>query len=133
MQGVIPPFRLAGVAGLSFGRLRRAGTASTPNLPVPSGAGSILGEVEQKWLAGVAGLSFGRMRRAGTASTPNLPVPWGAGSILGEVEQKWLAGVAGFEPAHGGIKSRCLTAWLHPNSARCILRERAPIAARTAM
>ena len=26
-----------------------------------------------------------------------------------------LAGVAGLEPAHDGIKIRCLTAWLHPN------------------
>jgi hypothetical protein len=25
-----------------------------------------------------------------------------------------MAGVAGFEPAHDGIKTRCLTAWLHP-------------------
>lgn len=27
-----------------------------------------------------------------------------------------VAGVAGFEPAHGGTKNRCLTAWLHPNT-----------------
>jgi hypothetical protein len=26
----------------------------------------------------------------------------------------YMAGVAGFEPAHGGIKTRCLTAWLYP-------------------
>ena len=26
-----------------------------------------------------------------------------------------LAGVAGFEPTNGGIKTRCLTAWLYPN------------------
>ena len=25
-----------------------------------------------------------------------------------------MAGVAGFEPAHHGIKTRCLTPWLHP-------------------
>ncbi len=25
-----------------------------------------------------------------------------------------LAGVPGFEPGHGGIKTRCLTAWLYP-------------------
>ncbi len=25
-----------------------------------------------------------------------------------------LAGMAGFEPAHNGVKVRCLTAWLHP-------------------
>ena len=26
-----------------------------------------------------------------------------------------MAGVAGFEPTNGGIKTRCLTAWLYPN------------------
>ena len=26
-----------------------------------------------------------------------------------------MAGVVGFEPTHHGIKTRCLTAWLHPN------------------
>ena len=25
-----------------------------------------------------------------------------------------MAGAAGFEPAHGGTKSRCLTAWPRP-------------------
>ena len=32
--------------------------------------------------------------------------------------QSWMAGAAGFEPAHGGTKNRCLTAWLRPNAAR---------------
>ena len=27
-----------------------------------------------------------------------------------------VAGVVGFEPTVHGIKTRCLTAWLHPNS-----------------
>ena len=27
-----------------------------------------------------------------------------------------LAGVAGFEPAHDGIRIRCLTAWRYPNN-----------------
>ena len=27
-----------------------------------------------------------------------------------------MAGVAGFEPAHDGIKTRCLTAWRYPNN-----------------
>lgn len=27
-----------------------------------------------------------------------------------------MAGVEGFEPSHDGIKTRCLTAWLHPSS-----------------
>ena len=30
-----------------------------------------------------------------------------------------MAGVAGIEPAHVEIKTRCLTAWLHPNSVLC--------------
>ena len=36
-----------------------------------------------------------------------------------------MAGVAGFEPAHAGIKTRCLTAWRHPsNRERAIVRIR---------
>ena len=27
----------------------------------------------------------------------------------------FLAGIAGFEPAHDGVKVRCLTAWRYPN------------------
>ena len=27
-----------------------------------------------------------------------------------------LAGVVGLEPTNGGIKTRCLTTWLHPKS-----------------
>ncbi len=30
------------------------------------------------------------------------------------------AGVAGFEPTHGGVKVRCLTAWLHPTGHFCL-------------
>ncbi len=26
-----------------------------------------------------------------------------------------MAGVVGFEPTHGGVKVRCLTAWRYPN------------------
>ena len=38
-----------------------------------------------------------------------------------------LAGAAGFEPAHGGTKNRCLTAWLRPKSqAACIASAPAP-------
>ncbi len=29
-----------------------------------------------------------------------------------------MAGLAGFEPAHDGIKTRCLTAWRQPNIDR---------------
>ena len=34
----------------------------------------------------------------------------------------YLAGVAGFEPAVHGTKNRCLTTWLHPNAAGCLLK-----------
>ena len=37
----------------------------------------------------------------------------GGQRLLAEPE---LAGVPGFEPGHGEIKIRCLTAWLHPSS-----------------
>ena len=30
---------------------------------------------------------------------------------------EWLAGAGGIEPPNGGIKIRCLTAWLRPNDA----------------
>src|SRR6185436_12801781 len=30
-------------------------------------------------------------------------------------KQEWLAGAGGIEPPNGGIKIRCLTAWLRPN------------------
>jgi hypothetical protein len=42
-------------------------------------------------------------------STAYLPV-----IILCIAPYQGLAGVAGFEPAHDGIKTRCLTTWLHP-------------------
>src|SRR5690606_23256937 len=39
--------------------------------------------------------------------------------VAGYPKLRGLAGVAGFEPAHDGIKTRCLTTWLHPNRANC--------------
>ncbi len=38
-----------------------------------------------------------------------------------------MVGVAGFEPAHGGIKSRCLTTWRHPKRTGDMIGERAII------
>ena len=35
-----------------------------------------------------------------------------------------LAGAAGFEPANGGIKSRCLTTWRRPNTAEVPAKNR---------
>ena len=47
---------------------------------------------------------------------------------LQELRETKHAGVAGFEPTHGGVKVRCLTAWLHPigagSSARLLHRKR---------
>ena len=34
-----------------------------------------------------------------------------------------LAGVEGFEPSVHGTKNRCLTAWLHPNSAALLTKQ----------
>jgi hypothetical protein len=36
-------------------------------------------------------------------------------STRGIIQKIMMAGVPGFEPGHGGIKTRCLTAWLYPN------------------
>ena len=34
-----------------------------------------------------------------------------------------MAGIAGFEPAHDGIKTRCLTAWRYPSNFSIIAIE----------
>jgi len=39
-----------------------------------------------------------------------------SGNKSRESTDKDLAGVAGFEPTYGGIKTRCLTTWRHPNT-----------------
>jgi hypothetical protein len=46
-----------------------------------------------------------------------------------------MAGVAGFEPAHDGIKTRCLTAWLHPNKNpyNMVRKERLELSRREAL
>ena len=38
------------------------------------------------------------------------------GERAGSSDEEELAGVAGFEPTNGGIKTRCLTTWRHPNT-----------------
>ena len=35
--------------------------------------------------------------------------------IAPERKRRRMVGMAGFEPTHAGIKTRCLTAWLHPS------------------
>jgi integrase len=46
-----------------------------------------------------------------------LPVQDPSHCSSSEIEsERELAGVAGFEPTYGGIKTRCLTTWRHPNS-----------------
>ncbi len=45
-----------------------------------------------------------------------------------------MAGVPGFEPGNGGIKTRCLTAWLYPNSEETLVRtERLELSRREAL
>src|ERR1700737_1802269 len=41
-----------------------------------------------------------------------------------------MAGVEGFEPPYGGIKTRCLTAWRHPNLKSTISELAKPILSR---
>ncbi len=45
--------------------------------------------------------------------------------------RKSLAGVEGFEPPYGGIKTRCLTAWRHPNLKSLNQRGTQPILSRS--
>ena len=44
----------------------------------------------------------------------NLGISPGSNSTSNSPSRK-MAGVPGFEPGYGGIKTRCLTAWRHPN------------------
>ena len=37
-----------------------------------------------------------------------------------------ITGLAGFEPAHDGVKVRCLTAWLYPNGGGGQIRTAEP-------
>ena len=43
---------------------------------------------------------------------------------------KSLAGAGGFEPPYGGIKIRCLTTWLRPNSRRITAAALIPLGGR---
>ena len=40
---------------------------------------------------------------------------WGDFAVISMVSD-WLVGAGGIEPPNGGIKIRCLTAWLRPNT-----------------
>ena len=42
-----------------------------------------------------------------------------------------MAGVAGFEPANGGIKTRCLATWRHPNETAMSVRDEIGIVINT--
>src|SRR5271168_3483875 len=46
---------------------------------------------------------------------PLLTHPLGPFPVDEPLQPYNLAGVEGFEPPYGGIKTRCLTAWRHPN------------------
>src|SRR5690606_27709189 len=63
----------------------------------------------KKWL----GYQDLNLRMAGSKPAA---LPLGYTPTLGASRREWrLAGVPGFEPGNGGIKTRCLTAWLYPN------------------
>ena len=38
-----------------------------------------------------------------------------------------MAGMAGFEPTDDGVKVRCLTAWLHPNTIKKTTTTKIPV------
>src|ERR1700679_1524124 len=48
---------------------------------------------------------------------PLLTHPLGPFLVDEPLQPQKLAGVEGFEPPYGGIKTRCLTAWRHPNES----------------
>src|ERR1700679_3285787 len=49
---------------------------------------------------------------------PLLTHPLGPFLVDEPLQPQKLAGVEGFEPPYGGIKTRCLTAWRHPNGIK---------------
>jgi hypothetical protein len=55
--------------------------------------------------------------KSGRRDSNPRPPPW-QGGVLPLNYFRIMAGVAGFEPTHHGVKVRCLTAWLYPNSRR---------------
>ena len=72
---------------------------------------------------------YGRLSdRSRERGCPSRQCPGSAG-LSGEMTiglgfREWLAGAGGFEPPHGGIKIRCLTAWRRPNAALSGCRSR---------
>jgi hypothetical protein len=52
-----------------------------------------------------------RHLKSGRRDSNPRPPPW-QGGVLPLNYFRILAGLAGFEPAHHGVKVRCLTAWL---------------------
>lgn len=60
----------------------------------------------------ICGISLHRKLQHNEAA----PRPKDSGLVLYVIfqEEMTLAGMGGIEPPNGGIKIRCLTAWLHP-------------------
>ena len=53
--------------------------------------------------------------------------------LSSNVTQKKMAGTAGLEPANGGVKVLCLTAWLRPNVKRAFALLRTMHSIRSAL
>ena len=56
-------------------------------------------------------LGYAALIESGRRDSNPRPPPW-QGGVLPLNYFRSLAGLAGFEPAHHGVKVRCLTAWL---------------------
>ena len=61
---------------------------------------------------------------AATGFEPVIKVLQTSALPLGYAAKK--TGLAGFEPAHDGVKVRCLTAWLYPNGGGGQIRTAEP-------
>lgn len=59
-----------------------------------------------------------REQRLGSLAKPRQMRPLSLEIDTWPVRQKRLVGAPGFEPGNGGIKIRCLTAWLRPNDRK---------------
>src|SRR4029077_148074 len=72
-----------------------------------------------------SGPPFGRYPSSTNSSSRTIVPPTNCS------HRKNLAGVEGFEPPYGGIKTRCLTAWRHPNLKSTISHREKPILSRS--
>lgn len=80
--------------------------------------GNIHGQAQRLLAISTSGPTNRESRdKGGCAKYPHSR-PFCAEVVLFGRTQDWLAGAGGIEPPNGGIKIRCLTAWLRPNRRR---------------